>query len=1309
MKLKKVISSILLIVILASQICLIQFNNFVYAAERTDKGGFHYNQLVENAKAQDDKVSQIAVKIYDLIYEMYTSENENESLKSGNASRDLATAIPQDDIANYAKGDRTLSEAMSAARYSFYADYPEIFYVNFSKLTLRVTHGADGYHANIGAGKYGNYFTDSFKSIDEVKTAVKNFDERVAEIVAGAESVQAGEDETATQAKIRYVHNEIINKVSYRYENECYDGNEGFLGTPYGVLVKRQGVCEGYARAFKTVMDKLGITCILVQGMHQYSGEAAIEHMWNYVQISDETARSSTGKWYAVDCTQDDPCTPISSEAEQETYVKFLEGKMPEYGKDEFENEKYLLAGQITMQERHFPNPEVEAAGEYKFEYPELEEEDLETNEIANADGFNIKVKTINTTTSTGIEMKALEITVSYKDMNVAKARENNLYILGRSYNTEEAGDVSWMYFVPNGLAYEDSADGKYFAFRTGPVKYIEFAVTDKKELADGSVDSIRYLGKESGLIAKSQRVYNPYYTEADKIAPFVIRQSPPQTCTILIREKPYHITATWDDQLVQNADTLTATIKCSSKLGDGVTGDKYGEITSPITFNPDTNTVEFDFKFSQMYADDSVWYTIYINGLVSEKNGLAPNPIGLGAANKTECPGKQAAKGVWNLYAKPTLIENDDLSLNNWETSNGVGVSEKLRNRIALVTTKTTEDQSKKMEETLNNAFENSEGSDIEKQEILSSSTYNIALTICKEKITNIKNGHKITMKVGFPEGYGPENAGVTYKAYHFKTDARGEIIGVDELDCVVTQYGLIITCDAFSPFTIAAVKTKEGEAQETSKSLILTAEDCGKISGGSRQLGSVLKVNKGETATIDVTPDEGYEIETLTVCGEVVDLNTSARSTSGDSKQVTVSYDDIKDGNSIVHATFVAKEVVEAEEVAGVEAVVLQAEEPTVKIHDGKGAEITEKTAGLNSILTIESEVSETIGVQTYQWYKDGIKLEGKTAKILEIQNIGAEHAGTYKLEVTTTSGTVSSTVSKTCDVKIASIVASLTKNTGNKLKPGDEVEVTASISDFKNIGDGLVAIGGKILYDSNMLELEEVTEGEAWSLGNGHNPENGKFAVEIKETAKVTTACDILKMKFRVKDTENLEPTTRIRLEEVFASNANIDIGVGAPAEISLSIDVTEKLPEITSSEYKIEEGFISRVLLGTTVSSFKKNVNSNMSITFEKAGRVLGENDIITTDTILKIGDLSYTISVIGDIDGSHNDKGELITPTDLAQLKLHYIESKEITLSEASLKAADINGDGNITLTDLAQLKLVFVGVMQMTKYGGVEI
>ena len=66
----------------------------------------------------------------------------------------------------------------------------------------------------------------------------------------------------------------------------------------------------------------------------------------------------------------------------------------------------------------------------------------------------------------------------------------------------------------------------------------------------------------------------------------------------------------------------------------------------------------------------------------------------------------------------------------------------------------------------------------------------------------------------------------------------------------------------------------------------------------------------------------------------------------------------------------------------------------------------------------------------------------------------------------------------------------------------------------------------------------------------------------------------------------------------------------------------------------------------------------------------------------------------TLVVTGDID----QNGE-ITITDLAQLKLHYIE-KEL-LSGASLKAADINSDGKITITDLAQLKLVLVDLMEL--------
>ncbi len=75
--------------------------------------------------------------------------------------------------------------------------------------------------------------------------------------------------------------------------------------------------------------------------------------------------------------------------------------------------------------------------------------------------------------------------------------------------------------------------------------------------------------------------------------------------------------------------------------------------------------------------------------------------------------------------------------------------------------------------------------------------------------------------------------------------------------------------------------------------------------------------------------------------------------------------------------------------------------------------------------------------------------------------------------------------------------------------------------------------------------------------------------------------------------------------------------------------------------------------------------------------------------------LQVGDtLQLTIIVTGDIDGT----GE-ISLTDLAQLKLHYIEKEPLT--GASLKAADINNDGQITITDLAQLKLVLVDLMEL--------
>lgn len=78
-------------------------------------------------------------------------------------------------------------------------------------------------------------------------------------------------------------------------------------------------VCEGYARAFKVLCDRLGIGCVLVEGDAFGKVSATPEpHMWNYVQVGDG--------WYAVDVTWNDPLLtlngdPALSGAESEDWL----------------------------------------------------------------------------------------------------------------------------------------------------------------------------------------------------------------------------------------------------------------------------------------------------------------------------------------------------------------------------------------------------------------------------------------------------------------------------------------------------------------------------------------------------------------------------------------------------------------------------------------------------------------------------------------------------------------------------------------------------------------------------------------------------------------------------------------------------------------------------------------------------------------------------------------------------------------------------------------------------------------------------
>ena len=66
-------------------------------------------------------------------------------------------------------------------------------------------------------------------------------------------------------------------------------------------------VCEGYARAFKLLCDRVGIPCVLVEG---YANGGS--HMWNSVKMGSQ--------WYGVDVTWNDPVVTSNLEGKVSGY-----------------------------------------------------------------------------------------------------------------------------------------------------------------------------------------------------------------------------------------------------------------------------------------------------------------------------------------------------------------------------------------------------------------------------------------------------------------------------------------------------------------------------------------------------------------------------------------------------------------------------------------------------------------------------------------------------------------------------------------------------------------------------------------------------------------------------------------------------------------------------------------------------------------------------------------------------------------------------------------------------------------------------
>lgn len=286
-----------------------------YTNNKIDK--YFYNQLEEYSK---------------IIYNAMESNKEN--MKTGIYEINLGTEFSV--LLSQSNGEELLGNYYQSAIEAYTYDNPDIFYIEFSRLYLNIETTTKGnkktYKVFINSGNNTNYLTNEFSSKERVYSALNE--------IENIKSYFINNKKANTYENIKLVHDYLVENIEYDEtisQENIYD--------LYGALIKNKCVCEGYAKAFKYLMDTMNIPCVTVSGKGTNSEGRTESHAWNYVQINNI--------WYAIDCTWDDP-------------ILIGSGYLSDSSKY-----KYFLKGENEFNKTHTPNGQFTEGGKV-FTFPSL-------------------------------------------------------------------------------------------------------------------------------------------------------------------------------------------------------------------------------------------------------------------------------------------------------------------------------------------------------------------------------------------------------------------------------------------------------------------------------------------------------------------------------------------------------------------------------------------------------------------------------------------------------------------------------------------------------------------------------------------------------------------------------------------------------------------------------------------------------------------------------------------------------------------------------------------------------------------------
>ena len=232
---------------------------------------FFYSQLNDNQKI------------------IYNGLNENkQNLKQGDYVIKYGNSFS--DLLQTENGSDVLGDDYQSAIEAFLHDNPDLFYLDVNKMYLNIETTTKffktTYSVYVSPAQDSNYLNNEFTSQSEIENAITAI-EKVRD------SIKAKLNGTDYQ-NILFVHDYLVNNIDY-------DSNYQAVGSYsiYGALIEKKCVCEGYAKAFKYILNSAGYECELLQGVATNSTGQTENHAWNAVKLN--------GVWYEVDPTWDDP------------------------------------------------------------------------------------------------------------------------------------------------------------------------------------------------------------------------------------------------------------------------------------------------------------------------------------------------------------------------------------------------------------------------------------------------------------------------------------------------------------------------------------------------------------------------------------------------------------------------------------------------------------------------------------------------------------------------------------------------------------------------------------------------------------------------------------------------------------------------------------------------------------------------------------------------------------------------------------------------------------------------------------------